>query len=110
MLFRLKCGEMMVNRGKVIKIDGVELPIAHIAGTQTRYTLVSHSHMGIMMRQGRKRFMQLMCALPLIRYHASIMSWSKKDTEAAEAPHYVWRFSPQGQHPETIPKKRVVVV
>lgn len=51
-----KYSQIVVNTGKAIKTDRMELPVSHIADIQTNYnTFVSHSYLGTMMRRQRSQ-------------------------------------------------------
>ena len=103
-----KCGRMIARRGKVIKTDGLELPAGHIADIQTSYkylgipqshgnhdeearrTATSKYHQRV--RQvlksqlnGKNKIQAINTyALPVIRYPAGIVSWTKEEMEAAD--------------------------
>ena len=116
-----KCGRMIARKGKVIKTNGLELPAGHIAEIQTSYkylgipplhgnhdeearrTATSKYHQRV--RQVLKiqlnvqnKIQAINTYLPVIRYPAGIVSWTKEEMEAADAR----RLPPQVQCPETV--------
>ena len=103
-----KCGRMIAKRGKVIKTDSLELPVGHIADIQTSYkyldipqshgnhdeearkTATSKYHQRVKQvlknqLNGKNKIQAINTyTLPVIKYPASIVSWTKEEIEAAD--------------------------